>query len=144
MFSPACLSTGKFGAFFGTFAGISGRNLIFRQICRKICAAKNLRNQLIVNGGEGGIRTPGTLASPAVFKTAAIDHSATSPSFAHVIQDWILGTFANESAPDKAAISCDFVGISIREQATGGCAILYFDERTHSLTAIRSQVPIVP
>ena len=31
------------------------------------------------NGGEGGIRTPGELAPTAVFKTAAIDHSATSP-----------------------------------------------------------------
>ena len=31
-------------------------------------------------GGEGGIRTPGGLASSTVFKTAAIDHSATSPS----------------------------------------------------------------
>jgi hypothetical protein len=31
-------------------------------------------------GGGEGIRTPGTLASTAVFKTAAIDHSATPPS----------------------------------------------------------------
>jgi hypothetical protein len=31
------------------------------------------------NGGEGGIRTPETLARLTVFKTAAIDHSATSP-----------------------------------------------------------------
>ena len=30
-------------------------------------------------GGEGGIRTPETLASLAVFKTAAFNHSATSP-----------------------------------------------------------------
>jgi hypothetical protein len=30
-------------------------------------------------GGEGGIRTPGELAPTAVFKTAALDHSATSP-----------------------------------------------------------------
>lgn len=33
----------------------------------------------IIIGGEGGIRTPGTLASPTVFKTAAFDRSATSP-----------------------------------------------------------------
>ena len=32
-------------------------------------------------GGEGGIRTPVPLARKAVFKTAAIDHSATSPSW---------------------------------------------------------------
>ena len=30
-------------------------------------------------GGRGGIRTPETLAGLAVFKTAAIDHSATLP-----------------------------------------------------------------
>src|SRR2546428_13736023 len=30
-------------------------------------------------GGEGGIRTPVPLTRKAVFKTAAIDHSATSP-----------------------------------------------------------------
>ena len=31
------------------------------------------------NGGEGGIRTHGTLARSPVFKTGAFDHSATSP-----------------------------------------------------------------
>ena len=31
------------------------------------------------NGGEGGIRTPETLAGLTVFKTVAFDHSATSP-----------------------------------------------------------------
>ena len=31
------------------------------------------------NGGEGGIRTPGTLASTSHFECDAIDHSATSP-----------------------------------------------------------------
>jgi hypothetical protein len=30
-------------------------------------------------GGEGGIRTPGPLAETPVFKTGAIDRSATSP-----------------------------------------------------------------
>jgi hypothetical protein len=30
-------------------------------------------------GGEGGIRTPDTLAGMPVFKTGAINHSATSP-----------------------------------------------------------------
>ena len=33
----------------------------------------------IKNGGEGGIRTHGTLARSPVFKTGAFDHSATSP-----------------------------------------------------------------
>ena len=39
--------------------------------------------QLIDNkrhGGEGGIRTPGTLSGTPVFKTGAINHSATSPA----------------------------------------------------------------
>ena len=31
------------------------------------------------DGGEGGIRTPGELSPTEVFKTSAIDHSATSP-----------------------------------------------------------------
>jgi hypothetical protein len=31
-------------------------------------------------GGEGGIRTPDTLSGMPVFKTGAINHSATSPS----------------------------------------------------------------
>ena len=33
------------------------------------------------NGGEGGIRTHGTLARSPVFKTGAFDHSATSPKY---------------------------------------------------------------
>jgi hypothetical protein len=32
-----------------------------------------------VTGGEGGIRTHGTDKGSTVFKTAAFDHSATSP-----------------------------------------------------------------
>jgi hypothetical protein len=32
------------------------------------------------SGGEGGIRTPGTLSGTPVFKTGAINHSATSPA----------------------------------------------------------------
>ena len=32
-------------------------------------------------GGKGGIRTHGTLAGTAVFKTAALNHSATFPSW---------------------------------------------------------------
>jgi hypothetical protein len=32
-----------------------------------------------MTGGEGGIRTPGTLARTSHFECDAIDHSATSP-----------------------------------------------------------------
>lgn len=31
------------------------------------------------HGGEGGIRTRGSLSTTADFKSAALDHSATSP-----------------------------------------------------------------
>jgi hypothetical protein len=34
---------------------------------------------MVLVGGERGIRTPGTLTGTAVFKTAALDHSAISP-----------------------------------------------------------------
>jgi hypothetical protein len=34
------------------------------------------------SGGEGGIRTPDTLSGMPVFKTGAINHSATSPGAA--------------------------------------------------------------
>ena len=34
-----------------------------------------------VSGGRGGIRTHGTLAGTPVFKTGALNHSATLPSF---------------------------------------------------------------
>ncbi len=33
------------------------------------------------DGGEGGIRTHDTLTGMPVFKTGAINHSATSPAF---------------------------------------------------------------
>jgi hypothetical protein len=33
----------------------------------------------MAGGGEGGIRTPGTLARTPHFECGAIDHSATSP-----------------------------------------------------------------
>jgi hypothetical protein len=36
-------------------------------------------------GGEGGIRTPDTLSGMPVFKTGAINHSATSPDAAGLV-----------------------------------------------------------
>jgi hypothetical protein len=43
-------------------------------------AHKNLpRANLLINGGEGGIRTLGTFTRTTVFETAAFDRSATSP-----------------------------------------------------------------
>ena len=39
---------------------------------------------IVAGGGEGGIRTHGGLAPTAVFKTAALNHSAISPVFARL------------------------------------------------------------
>lgn len=39
----------------------------------------SVRNEQIVSGGEGEIRTHGTREGSTVFETAAFDHSATSP-----------------------------------------------------------------
>ena len=38
------------------------------------------------NGGEGGIRTPDTLSGMPVFKTGAINRSATSPGTAVLLR----------------------------------------------------------
>ena len=45
---------------------------------------------LIFCGGWGGIRTPGSLATSAVFKTVAFDRSATHPKlfFRRFFQTW--------------------------------------------------------
>ena len=45
-----------------------------------ISPSTRLRSTVWNDGGEGGIRTHGTLPRTAVFKTAALNHSATSPS----------------------------------------------------------------
>ena len=44
---------------------------------RELCSNFNTMNEIF--GGGGGIRTPGKLSLPTVFKTVAIDHSATPP-----------------------------------------------------------------
>ncbi len=67
-------------------------------------------------GGEGGIRTPGGLAPPTVFKTVAIDHSATSPG-AHIAKpsnSWAQAFNQAKNPPDMPSpggafwpLSCD-------------------------------------
>jgi hypothetical protein len=52
-------------------------------VCFKSNVVTTLRD---LTGGEGGIRTPGTLASSTDFESAAIDHSATSPREANFIR----------------------------------------------------------
>ena len=87
----------------GLFAGYAGSPLRGRRLWRwsfaALCAARSNRwvrmkppsppdadikkaplgALLSASGGEGGIRTHGGRKSSAVFKTAAFDHSATSP-----------------------------------------------------------------
>src|SRR5207244_5369576 len=65
------------------------------------------------SGGRGGIRTHGTLAGTPVFKTGALNHSATLPSaqrqsLSHVkIKDRLAGFWAtrapSSSQPDQRA-----------------------------------------
>jgi hypothetical protein len=53
----------------------SGKRLEFDSLTvTLLCNIKYL-----IRGGEGGIRTPGTLARTPHFECGAIDHSATSP-----------------------------------------------------------------
>jgi hypothetical protein len=44
---------------------------------------KSIKEAFEVFGGRGGIRTHGTLAGTPVFKTGALNHSATLPSWRH-------------------------------------------------------------
>ncbi len=54
--------------------------------------------------GWGGIRTPGTVSRTAVFKTAALDHSATHPmSFAKCFQSWRRSMVRSLAQPRRAA-----------------------------------------
>jgi hypothetical protein len=53
------------------FAGFSDKNVIAMRLGMSLSASF---------GGRGGIRTHGTLAGTPVFKTGALNHSATLPS----------------------------------------------------------------
>ena len=63
-----------FGPLFREFVRNSGKFRSFRQPRGRISPPFRLC------GGEGGIRTPDTLSGMPVFKTGAINHSATSPN----------------------------------------------------------------
>jgi hypothetical protein len=73
--------------------------------CNTVCGATRCAVQHGVQaGGEGGIRTHGGLAPTAVFKTAAINHSATPPQhprlIAGLVRRWnplLLGVFTDVS-----------------------------------------------
>src|ERR1039458_10270633 len=52
----------------------------------------------MVHGGEGGIRTPDTLSGMPVFKTGAINHSATSPGNTVLLQSRFYGRAAQDQS----------------------------------------------
>ena len=56
-----------------------------------------------VKSGWGGIRTPGTLAGTAVFKTAAIVHSATHPSlvFSTISKNRLVVAWQSDNRSDN-------------------------------------------
>ncbi len=51
----------------------------FSPLCQSAKKGKK-HKKINHNGGEGGIRTHGRVSPTAVFKTAALNHSATSPN----------------------------------------------------------------
>lgn len=69
---------------------------------RRPCSPRFLQFAVVpkICGGEGGIRTPGGLASSTVFKTAAIDHSAISP-----LQNYDFFLYTHYSFKKKFSIS---------------------------------------
>jgi phosphoribosyl 1,2-cyclic phosphate phosphodiesterase len=73
------------------FARRSFRSPVHSSCAWCSCERKDrLRRGGLYFGGEGGIRTPVTLAGKAVFKTAAFDRSATSPVVGRKV-DFSLG-----------------------------------------------------
>jgi hypothetical protein len=58
---------------FSTLGEMSMNSATQNKRGRQVTTTSSLR------GGEGGIRTPGRVAPTPVFKTGAIDRSATSP-----------------------------------------------------------------
>jgi hypothetical protein len=77
------------------FAGVSGNNPRNSLHCR-LC------------GGEGGIRTPGTLSGTPVFKTGAFNHSATSPTMTVTVSYYGRRETRSRAHTDSPIISCPF------------------------------------
>ena len=55
------------------------RKMFLMNTFRKVAEERIRAAMEQLDGGEGGIRTPGGVASTTVFETAAFNHSATSP-----------------------------------------------------------------
>ncbi len=74
--------------------------------------------------GEKGIRTPGQLAPSAVFKTAALDHSAISPEETSVAKSKLVGDcFSFPNGPSDPPFGLAFQPRSMawmRSRATPG------------------------
>src|SRR5262245_11004775 len=63
-------------------------------------------------GGEGGIRTPDTVARMPHFECGAIDHSATSPSLENKAFFWRLNPEHNGSATNLLPTTSAIAGAS--------------------------------
>ncbi len=59
-----------------------------------------------INGGRGGIRTHGTLARTAVFKTAALNHSATLPHVGTLSPQLGYAVKRTSSRPARSWMNC--------------------------------------
>ena len=59
------------------------------------------------NGGEGGIRTPDSLATIPVFETGAFNRSATSPQYDRCLVD-VRGTLAGLTDSEKSNFTLFF------------------------------------
>lgn len=85
--------------------------------------------QNCATGGGGGIRTPGRLAPSAVFKTAAINRSATPPRWGywHFTNYQSMREASEDGVPtaEHPAFYCDVLpAVScMREEFPWGCRI---------------------
>jgi hypothetical protein len=59
-----------------------------------------------MSGGEGEIRTPGTLSGTLAFEASAIDHSATSPTPVLYREYRILIEWAVHAGGSSAGFEC--------------------------------------
>src|SRR3954464_376962 len=75
------------------------KQLILRAFVSGIGAGRNLLKR--ASGGRGGIRTHGTLAGTPVFKTGALNHSATLPT---EISCGKVVPIASDSSLDEAGL----------------------------------------
>jgi len=72
----------------------------------------------MVNGGEGGIRTPDSLATIPVFETGAFNRSATSPHISGALVD-VRGTLAGLADSEKSIFGWFFNGLSVIARGAG-------------------------